>query len=221
MTATLKSVAVRQVPAARPARLARTLRVGANLAGAAGAALFLRAGLEHFLTTHSVIGAGFVAAQLWVVIAFLARRAPSAVTTRARDWLLAVGGSFGGVLLRPSGLHLTVGVTVGALLQGAGLLLSAAAFVALGRSFGFSAADRRLKTSGPYRVVRHPLYAAYVLLELGYLAQSLSLSNAAVVAVVISCDIGRALAEERLLEESSSYDGYRARVPWRLVPGLW
>jgi protein-S-isoprenylcysteine O-methyltransferase Ste14 len=38
------------------------------------------------------------------------------------------------------------------------------ALAALGRSFGFVAADRGLRASGPYAMVRHPVYASYLLI---------------------------------------------------------
>ncbi|MDQ2729315.1 MAG: hypothetical protein M3Y91_15975 [Actinomycetota bacterium] len=91
----------------------------------------------------------------------------------------------------------------------------------LGRSFGFAAADRGLKRRGPYAIVRHPLYASYVLLQLGYVLQSISVRNVLVMVFVCSCDVGRALAEERLLATSTTYDDYRKKVRWRLIPGLW
>ena len=74
---------------------------------------------------------------------------------------------------------------------------------------------------GPYAIVRHPIYASYVLLQLGYLSQSLSVRNALVVVLVTSANAGRALAEERVLAAGGRYDAYRARVRWRLIPGLW
>jgi protein-S-isoprenylcysteine O-methyltransferase Ste14 len=51
--------------------------------------------------------------------------------------------------------------------------------------------------------------------------QSVSVQNAIVMVFVCSCDVGRALAEERLLATSTTYDEYRADVRWRLIPGLW
>ena len=222
MNATLRILARRdRASIPNTTRRLRLARAGASLVGAAGAALFVRAGVENFLATRSMIGAGFVAAQVWVVIAYLVRRSPATVTSRVRDWLVAFGGTFGGVLLRPAGWHSALGVTVGTALQVAGLALAAAALITLGRSFGFAAADRGLKVTGPYRVVRNPLYGAYGLLQFGYLVQCVSASNVVVVGVVIPCDVARALAEERLLGESPSYRAYCARVPWRLVPGLW
>ena len=39
--------------------------------------------------------------------------------------------------------------------------------------------------------------------------------------VIGSCNVGRALVEERLLVSSSRYEEYRSRVRWRLLPGVW
>lgn len=137
----------------------RLLRIAANLVGAFGAVLFARAGLQHYLRTHSLIGAVFLAEQLWIVVAFLVRRPARAVSRRSGDWLLAFGGTFGGVLFRPEGAHPPWGVVAGLGLQTAGLALCVTSFFALGRSFGFAPADRGLKRRGPYAVVRHPIYA--------------------------------------------------------------
>jgi protein-S-isoprenylcysteine O-methyltransferase Ste14 len=159
--------------------------------------------------------------QLWIVAAYVVRRRASVVSQRTGDWLLAFGGTFGGVLLRPSGAHPLWGVIAGLDLQVVGLAICVVSFFSLGRSFGFAAADRGLKCRGSYAIVRHPIYASYALLQLGYVMQSVSVQNAIVMVFVCSCDVGRALAEERLLSTSTTYDEYRADVRWRLTPGLW
>jgi len=192
-----------------------------NVAGAIGAALFARASLEFYLHTHRLIGAVFFAEQMWFVAVFLLRRPAAAVTRRPGDWLLAFGGTFGGVLLRPIGIHPQWGVTAGLVLQLAGLAVVLASLAALGRSFGFAAADRGLVTRGPYAVVRHPIYAAYYPIQLGYLLQSIAWQNAVVMVFAMGCNAGRALAEERLLAASSDYAAYRNRVRWRLLPRVW
>ena len=199
----------------------RLVRISANVVGAIGAAFFARAGYVHYLDTHSLFGGGFFAEQIWIVAAYLVRRPASVVTQRAGDWLLAFGGTFGGVLLRPTGTHPHWGIVVGLVLQVVGLAICVASFAALGRSFGFAAADRGLVQRGPYAFVRHPIYASYFLLLFGYFLQSMSVRNALIVVFVLSCDVGRALVEEHLLVTSSSYANYRTRVPWKLFPGLW
>ncbi len=202
-------------------RSTRLTRVGANVVGAIGAGWFAWSGYHHYEITHSLIGAAFLAEQLWVVAAYLLRRRASRLSTRAGDWTLAFTGTFGGVLFRPTGFHPHWGVIAGAWLQAFGLAICVASFAALGRSFGFAAADRGLKRAGPYAVVRHPLYFAYVLLQLGYVLQSVSWRNVAVMVIVSGCNVGRARAEERLLVEGDDYRVYRERVRWRFVPGIW
>ena len=202
-------------------RLARLTRLLVNLAGAAGAAFFARASFLFYLHTHRLIGAAFLVEQAWFVVAFLIRRPPRAAAGRIGPWLLAAGGTFGGLLFRPTGAHPPWGVAAGLVLQLAGLALAVTALVALGRSFGFVAADRGLVTRGPYAVVRHPVYAAYIVIQAGYLIQSISVANAAVLVFATGCNIGRAVAEERVLAATADYEAYRRRVRWRLVPGLW
>jgi len=192
-----------------------------NLLGAAGAAWFARASLQYYLQTHRLIGGAFFIEQAWFVGAFLFRRPARAVGQRLSDWLLAAGGTFGGLLFRPAGAHPQWGVDAGLGLQVAGLALALLALVALGRSFGFVAADRGLATRGPYAVVRHPLYGAYVLIQAGYLMQTVSVRNAVVLAFATSCNIGRIVAEERVLAGASGYEDYRRRVRWRMLPGIW
>jgi protein-S-isoprenylcysteine O-methyltransferase Ste14 len=205
----------------RGQRLARLTRLLVNLAGAAGAALFARDSFLYYLHTHRLIGAAFFVEQAWFVVVFLIRRPPRAAAGRLGPWLLAAGGTFGGLLFRPTGAHPPWGVAAGVVLQLAGLALAVTALVALGRSFGFVAADRGLVTRGPYAVVRHPIYAAYIVIQAGYLIQSISVPNAAVLVFATGCNIGRAIAEERVLAGSADYEAYRERVRWRLVPGLW
>jgi protein-S-isoprenylcysteine O-methyltransferase Ste14 len=212
---------VPDVDAPEPSQLARLLRAGANIVGAAGATWFAVAGYRDYQQSRSLIGAVFFAVQLWIVIAYLVRRPARRVSQRAGDWMLAFGGTFGGVMFRPDGLHPPMGLAVGLGLQVAGLFVCAAAFVALGRSFGFAPADRGVRRRGPYAIVRHPIYAGYVLLQLGYVSQSLSTRNALVMIFVCGCNVGRIRAEERFLATGTEYASYQAAVRWRLVPGIW
>jgi protein-S-isoprenylcysteine O-methyltransferase Ste14 len=211
----------RPEPRTLSSRSARGVRIAANLVGAIGAAYFARASLQFYLRTHRPIGAVLLVEQAWVVVAYLVRRPARAVTRRMVDWLLAFGGTFGVVLLRPVGAHPPWGVNIGLAMQLCGLLLCIAAFLSLGRSFGFAAADRGLKTRGPYAVVRHPIYGSYLFVQVGYVLQSISVWNVMVVVLVTSCNVGRAWVEEKILATTEEYKAYRSRVRWRLLPGVW
>ena len=199
----------------------RLARIAVNLAGAVIAALFAQASLRFYLHTHRLIGGLFVIEQTCFAVMFLLRRPAEAVSRRPRSWLLAFGGTFGALLLRPGGAHPPWGVQAGFGLQLAGLLIAIASLLALGRSFGFVAADRGLKTRGLYAIVRHPIYASYLLIQAGYVLQSLSLHNALIIAFASACNIGRVMTEEMLLSRSPAYRAYQQQVRWRLIPYLW
>jgi protein-S-isoprenylcysteine O-methyltransferase Ste14 len=195
--------------------------VCANGVGAASAALFAYSSLHFFLQSHRPIGIVFALQQSLVAVLYLIRRPARRVTHRLDDWCLAFAGTFIGVLLRPDGEHAAWGIWAGTLLQLVGAAVVVAGLVSLGRSFGFAAGDRGVVTRGPYGLVRHPMYAAYLLLGSGYLLQSLSWPNAAIVVIGTLCNGGRALAEERVLTANPDYLGYRRRVPHRILPGIW
>jgi len=79
-----------------------------------------------------------------------------------------------------------------------------------------------LVDSGPYRFVRHPMYAAFALFAPGtalLLGSYLGLFGALVLIAVVAW---RAVREERLLRERlPGYADYSRRVPFRLLPGVW
>jgi protein-S-isoprenylcysteine O-methyltransferase Ste14 len=177
--------------------------------------------LHFYIQSHRLVGIVFFGQQTLVAVAYLIRRPARFVSRRLDDWLLAFGGTFAGVLFRPEGAHPAWGIQTGLALQLLGVAIVVASLLTLGRSFGFAAADRGLVTRGPYSVVRHPMYSSYLLLQSGYLLQSLSVRNAAVLLIGTLCNAGRALAEERLLARNEEYAAYRRHVRRRMIPGVW
>jgi protein-S-isoprenylcysteine O-methyltransferase Ste14 len=211
-------LALRREP---PPKTQRLIRVVANLIGAAGAAYFAYVTFAAYLQTHRPIGFLLSAQQMVVVVAYLVRRPARVVTRRFFDWFLAFGGTFAPVLLRPDGVHPPWGLQAGLVVQFCGVAICLWSLLTLGRSFGFAAADRGLVQRGPYRIVRHPIYASYVVIQVGYLLQSFSLRNLAVVMVATACNVGRIRAEEHLLATNAASASYRAKVRWRFWPGIW
>ena len=206
--------------ASPPPRAAQAIRIATNLVGAGGAAYFSYSFLT-FVHSRQPLGAVFFAQQMTVVTAYLVRRPAGFVTRRVDDWVLAFGGTFAGVLARTSGVHPAGWVQAGLALQLIGAAIAVTSLVVLGRSFGFAAADRGLVTHGPYAIVRHPLYSSYLLSGLGFLFQSVSQRNALVLIFGSLCNVGRTLAEERLLMGNGEYAAYRRRVRRRMIPGVW
>ena len=77
--------------------------------------------------------------------------------------------------------------------------LSLASLLGLGRSFGVRPALRSLVTRGPYRLVRHPMYLAYLLSDIGYNLQEWNLASVLIMLAGWASLFYRIRAEERLL----------------------
>jgi len=82
--------------------------------------------------------------------------------------------------------------------------------------------QQRVATTGPYAVVRHPMYAGMlvVLPAVALLLGSVyGLVGAGVLGLLV---IARTVLEDRmLLRELDGYAEYTRKVRYRLVPGLW
>ena len=112
-------------------------------------------------------------------------------------------------------------VTAGALIMIAGLLLNISAKVCLNRSFGLAAANRGVQHAGPYRFLRHPMYAGYAITQAAFLLVNPGLWNLGIYALSWSMQILRIRAEEKLLLEDPAYRAYADAVRFRLIPGLF
>ena len=99
--------------------------------------------------------------------------------------------------------------------------LSLASLLTLGRSFGVRPALRGLATTGPYRLVRHPMYLAYLMADIGYNLQEWNLGTVLLVTAGWMALLYRIHAEEQVLSRDADWPDYVARVRFRLLPGLW
>ena len=99
--------------------------------------------------------------------------------------------------------------------------LSLVSLLTMGRLFGVRPALRGLVTSGPYRFVRHPLYLAYVLADIGYNLQEWNFVTLLLVLVGWVSLVYRIHAEERVISQHAEWPAYVALVRYRLFPGLW
>jgi len=149
------------------------------------------------------------------VVLFVIRRDATRVGNKM-DMLVALSGTFIVAFLRgPQVWELHWLPTV---IQIIALLGWAAALMTLGRSFGIVPADRGLVQHGPYRYVRHPIYAFEALFFLGYFLAVPTSRSAIIILTAFGLQVLRILREERIL---GGYKEYKRRVPWRLIPGIW
>jgi len=111
--------------------------------------------------------------------------------------------------------------TAGLVLVALATCLSIASLISLGRRFGVFPALRDLQTRGPYRLVRHPMYLAYVIADIGYNLQEWNSGTALLVITGWVSLLYRIHAEERILSHDAGWSAYAASVRHRLLPGLW
>ena len=99
--------------------------------------------------------------------------------------------------------------------------LSLASLLTLGKRFGLIPALRGLMTGGPYRFIRHPMYLAYVLADIGYSLQEWNVGTALMVMAGWASLLFRIRAEEQILSHDAGWSSYAALVRYRLIPGVW
>lgn len=102
-----------------------------------------------------------------------------------------------------------------------GLIASIVTIQFLGRSFSVMPQARKMVTEGPYRIVRHPLYLAELVVTLGVMWRFEQPWPLIILAVTIGVQLLRIRFEERILLET--FPGYReyAERTARLVPGFY
>jgi protein-S-isoprenylcysteine O-methyltransferase Ste14 len=156
-----------------------------------------------------------------VVIFLLLRRSTGRISLRWQDWLLALLATLSPMLVRPGVEAALVPPVVGATLLVMGTVVQVHAKLTLGRSFGCVPAHRGLQLGGPYRFVRHPMYAGYLLGHIAFLLMNPKVWNIAAYAVCYALQIPRLLAEERLLANDGQYRAYQETVKYRMIPGIF
>ncbi|MBP2684796.1 MAG: putative protein-S-isoprenylcysteine methyltransferase-like protein [Deltaproteobacteria bacterium] len=155
-----------------------------------------------------------------VILLLVFRRESRRLSRHPWDWIVALGGAFSVLLVRPATTAIAPEF-LGVALQLAGTVFQIYAKVFLGRSFGIVAADRGIVVGGPYRIVRHPIYLGYFLTHVGFLLANWSPRNLALYVVIYFFQISRILSEERILSEDAAYREYCRRVRFRLTPGVF
>lgn len=151
----------------------------------------------------------------------LIRRPTQKLSMRLGDWLLATTATCAALLIIPGVILVPALAPLGVALVIGGNVVQGWAKLVLRRSFGVAPANRGIKISGPYRFVRHPMYAGYALVHMAVLILMFSPLNVVIYVISWWAQILRIVAEERLLSEDPKYVAYKEKVRWRLIPGVF
>jgi protein-S-isoprenylcysteine O-methyltransferase Ste14 len=189
---------------------------------AADAAAIL-AGEGTLLTWLQALGlAASIAFYLLVVWLLLVREKPVRRAQGLLPYLCGFLGTFlsvGIFRLPEAQLSLPVAAAADLLVFGG----SAAAFAslwALGRAFSIMPDARLLVTRGPYAHIRHPLYAAEIIVVAGIALQFQQPWAGLLAVATVALQVARSLFEEQVLAQTfPDYARYRARTK-RFIPGV-
>jgi len=177
--------------------------------------------LQNFSTTANIVSLLMFISEMLPFVLILFRAPSATLSDRPTDWLFGLGGTLAPLLVTPAPQNPLVSLFICFAIIVAGFFIQVAAKVALGRSFGIIAANRGVKVIGPYRFVRHPMYAGYAITHIGFLLAMPSLINALFYATALGFQIFRILREERVLNQAEQYQAFAAHVRYRLVPGVF
>jgi protein-S-isoprenylcysteine O-methyltransferase Ste14 len=137
--------------------------------------------------------------------------------------LLALAGTYGAWLipLLPRGPELPALAAASAVILIFSEVLIVYTLLSLGRSFSLIPQARKLVTSGPYAIVRHPLYLVEEAAIAGILLQFAWFAALPFLVLHLAIQIRRMRVEEEVLRKAfPEYAAYARRTP-RLIPGVW
>ena len=109
----------------------------------------------------------------------------------------------------------------GIIIELIGVAFSQIARLYLGRRFGLLPANRGIVASGPFRLVRHPIYSGWFVLTIGFMMAYPSPFNVTMLLITLPFMMWRIALEEELLLHDPDYQAYAAKTRYRLLPGLF
>lgn len=159
--------------------------------------------------------------QTIIVIFLLIRRQANSISHNYADWFLGLISTFLPLLIVPAPKTDATLTLVSTLIMLIGIVIHLTAKLILRRSFGVVAANRGVKIEGPYRLVRHPMYLGYMILQFGFLLTGWNTYNVMIIAICWILFVYRMIAEEKILLEDTMYQAFSAKVKYRLIPGIY
>jgi len=167
---------------------------------------------------RAIIDCLLIVSEAAAAFLILTRRPTRNTSLRLFDWMVTAVGTTFPLLVTPSDSQPLAPIPLCVMAMAFGFSLQIAAKLTLLRSFGLVPANRGVKIGGPYKFIRHPMYAGYLLTHIGFFLVHPSFWNFAVYAIALTAQCFRLLAEERLLKQDPLYVTFMATTRYRLIP---
>jgi protein-S-isoprenylcysteine O-methyltransferase Ste14 len=168
-----------------------------------------------FLKTYEWSLLLFCFSESLAVAFYIFRSPPQSISLIPFDWIIAICGTFVPLFFRPA-MWGILPIAKFAII--AGLFSQIFSLVSLNRSYALVAAKREIKTAKMYQIVRHPLYASYCLIFIGYVLTNTTLLNFAIYLLAMTFLCIRIFREEKHLALDPLYCDYMLKVRYRLIP---
>jgi protein-S-isoprenylcysteine O-methyltransferase Ste14 len=176
--------------------------------------------LSVYMTTGTHGYLLLLCSECLVILFLLVRRVTNEVSLKPVDWCVAVAGTTLPLLVTAGGEPI-VPSSISGVVMLVGLATNVWAKLTLRRSFGIVAANRGVKTRGPYGYIRHPMYFGYVVTQIGFLLSNPTIWNLTIYLAALTLQILRISAEERTLLKDPRYRMYAVDVRYRLIPCIF
>jgi protein-S-isoprenylcysteine O-methyltransferase Ste14 len=193
------------------------------------AALFIHARNYHSLgdVLDQTRGCAGLADLVWMTGAVLMgmlsliRFAPVASMINFRSVLATGAMMVAPAFVKPKAGAMGFFVVAGLAVECFGVIVSEGSRIYLGRRFGFLPANRGIVASGPFSIVRHPIYSGWFVLTLGLVMAYPTPRNALILALTVPVMVLRIDLEEQLLARDPEYRGYCTKTRYRLIPFIY
>lgn len=192
-----------------------------RILAAAAFSFFLAFLVQRFLISHEPVFLMLAIGEGLTLALVILARSPMVRSTHPWDIALTLGATFYFLLIQLESGRALVPEPWPVLLYIGAIVWQIWAKWTLGRSFGLLPANRGVVQSGPYRVVRHPIYLGYLVGHMAFLCGFFSWQNLTLLLCVYLVQGMRLLREEKVLKADPAYQAYMTTTRWRLLPGLF
>jgi protein-S-isoprenylcysteine O-methyltransferase Ste14 len=124
-------------------------------------------------------------------------------------------------LMRPGAASTGLLANAALVVEIVGITFTQVSRLYLGRRFGLLPANRGIVSTGPFRLVRHPIYSGWLVLTIGFLIAYPTIRNIGMLLLSTPFLIWRIALEEEHLVQDPEYLAYTKRTRYRLIPGVY
>lgn len=168
-----------------------------------------------------------IANDIWLVgaalmgVLSLVRVPPRSAMVNIRSILATTAMMVMPALMRPGAASAGLLANAAVVVEIAGVAFTQVSRLYLGRRFGLLPANRGIVSTGPFRLVRHPIYSGWLVLTIGFLMAYPTVRNIGMLVLSMPFLIWRIALEEEHLVQDPEYLAYTKRTRYRLIPGVY